>query len=149
MLDGGKLEHRLIEIFKDEDAIQWMRNIVTTNRKPIAIPIGGLLQWNEMMQYSNEEGIQGICPYGWHIPAEGEWSILVNYLDGPIVAGGMLKESGTLHWNPPNTGVTNVSGSTALPGGYRSSDGNNYSLKNWGFFWSSTETSTNDAWWDY
>ena len=135
-----------IEIFKDQDDNSMDEKYCYNNLETNCDTYGGLYQWNEMMQYSNEEGIQGICPYGWHIPAEGEWSILVNYLDGPIVAGGMLKESGTLHWNPPNTGATNVSGFTALPGGYRSSDGNNYSLKNWGFFWSSTETSTNDAW---
>ena len=49
---------------------------------------GGLYQWNEMMQYSNTPGIQGICPFGWHLPTNQEWTILSNNLGGESVAGG-------------------------------------------------------------
>jgi len=84
---------------------------------------GGLYQWDEMMQYDQyyvETDFKGICPKGWHIPRSGmsEWSELLIYLGGYDVAGGKMKEVGTFHWNTPNTGATNESGFTALPGGW-------------------------------
>ncbi len=84
---------------------------------------GGLYQWNEMMQYLTTAGVQGICPSGWHIPSDGEWSVLADYLGGASVAGGKMKEIGYNHWQSPNTGATNESGFTCLPGGARTSNG--------------------------
>jgi uncharacterized protein (TIGR02145 family) len=107
---------------------------------------GGLYQWNEMMQYSTTPGVQGICPTGWHLPTDAEWTTLTNYLGGESVAGGKMKETGTAHWLSPNTGATNSSGFTALPGGYRLYDGNFYGLTTGAYFWSSTEYSSTDAW---
>jgi uncharacterized protein (TIGR02145 family) len=60
-----------------------------------------------------------LCPSGWHVPSNDEWTILETFLGGRDVAGGMLKEAGTEHWLSPNTGATNESGFTALPGGFR------------------------------
>ena len=60
-----------------------------------------------------------LCPIGWHVPSDNEWSILAKNLGGANVAGAKLKESGTLHWTAPNSEATNGSGFTALPGGYR------------------------------
>jgi uncharacterized protein (TIGR02145 family) len=60
-----------------------------------------------------------LAPEGWHIPTDEEWEELTTYLGGIEVAGRKLKEGGTSHWNSPNTGATNESGFTALPGGYR------------------------------
>lgn len=82
---------------------------------------GGLYEWNEMMGYTSLPPFSGICPPdgGWHIPTDIEWTQLVDYLGGLSVAGGKLKEAGTAHWNPPNTGATNSSNFTGLPGGYR------------------------------
>jgi uncharacterized protein (TIGR02145 family) len=37
---------------------------------------GGLYQWNQVMDYTTEEGAQGICPPGWHVPSDNEWKIL-------------------------------------------------------------------------
>ena len=56
---------------------------------------------------------------GWHVPSYTEWTTLITYLGGSSVAGGKLKETGTVHWASPNTGATNESGFTGLPGGYR------------------------------
>ncbi len=88
---------------------------------------GGLYQWNEMMQYDTTEGIQGICPTGWHIPTDAEWCVLEQEVDSTITCsstgtrgidgGGKLKYPGTAHWQSPNTGATNSSGFTALPAG--------------------------------
>jgi len=79
---------------------------------------GGLYQWDEAMQYSTTEGTQGICPNGWHLPADAEWTILTDYLGGATIAGGKMKEAGYSHWLSPNTGATNSSGFNSLPGGY-------------------------------
>lgn len=61
-----------------------------------------------------------LCPEGWHVPTQNEWLTLSNYLGGRSAAGGKLKETGTMHWLEPNTGATNESGFTGLPGGFRS-----------------------------
>jgi uncharacterized protein (TIGR02145 family) len=60
-----------------------------------------------------------LCPAGWHIPTDAEWTSLTDYLGGESVAGGKMKESGTAHWWDPNISATNESGFTGLPGGYR------------------------------
>ncbi len=62
---------------------------------------------------------RSICPSGWHIPNDAEWTTLINFLGGENVAGGKVKESGTAHWASPNTGATNETGFTGLPGGAR------------------------------
>jgi len=107
---------------------------------------GGLYQWDEMMQYVTQEGVKGICPEGWHIPTDGEWSDLIDFLGGSSVAGGKMKETGTQHWNSPNAGATNSSGFTALPGGNRSSNSNYYNQGEIGFFWSSSELTETNSW---
>lgn len=78
---------------------------------------GGLYQWDEMMQFSLEEGAQGVCPDGYHIPTMEEIDILVQNIGGYEVAGGALKEEGTQSWNSPNLGATNSSGLTVLSTG--------------------------------
>jgi len=109
---------------------------------------GGLYQWDEMMQYLTQQGIQGICPSadGWHIPSDAEWTALTDYLDVESGAGGKMKEAGYAHWASPNTGATNESGFTALPGGYRHANGDFYNLAFKGLFWSSTEFFSDYAW---
>jgi len=108
---------------------------------------GGLFEWDELMQYSSTPGIQGICPVGWHIPTDEEYSLLVDYLGDENTAGGKMKEQGTAHWNSPNTGATNESNFTALPGGV--GDNSVYLFGQLGIearFWSSTYLSSNSAW---
>jgi len=100
---------------------------------------GGLYQWNEMMQYTTTQGVQGICPDNWHLPTDGEWTTVTNFLGGIDVAGGKMKEIGTAHWRSPNTGATNESGFTALPGGSRQTTGSMGYMGDDGCFWSSTE----------
>ncbi|MBT3206740.1 MAG: hypothetical protein HN704_12100 [Bacteroidetes bacterium] len=88
------------------------------------IVYGKLYTWPAVMNgeaSSNlaPSGVQGVCPTGWHVPSKQEWFHLQNYLGGYWPAGGKLKETGTTHWISPNSGATNISGFTALPGGYR------------------------------
>ena len=104
---------------------------------------GGLYQWGEMMNYTSASsdspsGRQGICPAGWHIPSNDEWCTLEAYLEPPgncaqtswtgTSIGGMLKETGTTHWNSPNTGATNASGFTAISSGTRGASGSFYNF---------------------
>jgi uncharacterized protein (TIGR02145 family) len=106
---------------------------------------GGLYQWDEMMQYITAEGVQGICPDGWHLPTDAELTALTTYLGGDAIAGGPLKEAGTAHWLPPNSGATNSSGFTALPGGWRNLSGVFADPGSYGHWWSSSQYSTGDA----
>ena len=89
------------------------------------------------------------CPAGWHLPSDAEWTELTDYLGGTSVAGGKLKETGTTHWASPNTGATNETGFTALPGGFRFSIGNFDVIGDNGYWWSSTENNTDNACYRY
>jgi len=116
---------------------------------------GGLYQWDEMMAYSATQGVQGICPDGWHLPTDVEWCTLEQFVDPTITCsstgwrgvdgGGKLKEAGTTHWQAPNTGATNSSGFTAFPGGHRDTNGYFGNLTDHGYWWSSSEGGSN-AW---
>ena len=105
---------------------------------------GKLYNWYAVSKTSN--GNKNVCPTGWHVPTDAEWKVLTDYLGGDSIAGGKLKEVGTTSWKSPNTDATNTSLFTGLPGGYRDNDGNYYDVGYLGYWWSSTEDSTNDAW---
>ena len=94
----------------------------------------------------NPSGVKGVCPQGWHLPSDGEWTELTDYLGGEGVAGSKLKEVGTTHWSSPNTAATNETGFTALPGGYRLSYGAFGDVGLGGAWWSSTEGDPCNAW---
>jgi uncharacterized protein (TIGR02145 family) len=112
---------------------------------------GVLYNWSAAMNgaassTTNPSGIQGVCPTGWHLPSDAEWTELTDYLGGTSVAGGKLKETGTTHWTSPNTGATNETGFTALPGGYRYNNGTFYLVGHDGYWWSATEGNATNAW---
>lgn len=88
-----------------------------------------------------------LVPAGWHVPTDAEWETLITYLGNENIAGGKMKEADTSQWHSPNTGATNSSGFTALPGGYRYTD--NGSFRQMGYdadWWSSTEVDSAYAW---
>jgi uncharacterized protein (TIGR02145 family) len=108
---------------------------------------GGLYTWYEMMQYAVSDGggtgsTQGICPEGWHLPTEYEWDNLVSAYGGDAVAGGPLKETGTSHWSSPNSGATNSSGFTGLPGGNKNTGTTFSGINDFGYYWTSTQYSS-------
>ena len=95
--------------------------------------------------------IRGICPIGWHVPSDDEFTVLTDFLGGESVAGGKMKESGLEHWNYYSEQIslesTNESGFTGLPAGYQNTNnGDNIAMGFNGYFWSSTETSSDLAW---
>jgi len=104
---------------------------------------GLLYSWNAAMNGSNVPGTQGVCPCNYHLPTDQEWTILEDYLGGRNVAGGKMKEAGTEHWLPPNTGATNSSGFTGLPAGEFDAYFNPnkfWLLHTAAVFWTSTQT---------
>jgi uncharacterized protein (TIGR02145 family) len=86
-----------------------------------------------------------LCPAGWGVPTDAEWTTLTTYLGGISLAGGKMKSTSSL-WNSPNTGANNSSGFTVLPGGYRVNDGSFTNISVLAFFWSATEFGSNYAW---
>ena len=116
---------------------------------------GGLYQWGEMMQYATQEGMQGICPSGWHLPTDSEWCTLTTYLDNTVNCSATATtgtDAGTKMksvngWNGGGNG-TNTSGFTGLPAGriWGGTSGN-YGMA--GYFRSSTLSTETDSWYWY
>ena len=96
---------------------------------------------------------RGLCPTGWHVPSDEEWTTLENFLGGSEVAGGKLKSTAMQPtpggWNSPNVGATNSSGFTAPPGGLRYSSGDFNLMTVNGCWWSSSVSSASSAWYLY
>lgn len=115
----------------------WYENNETTNKNTY----GGLYNWHAINSGK-------LCPSGWHIPSDAEWTELITNQGGENIAGGKLKEAGTTHWVSPNTGADNKSNFTALPGGYRLTNGDYEGIGYYGVWWSSTGSpSTNGRYW--
>jgi uncharacterized protein (TIGR02145 family) len=126
---------------------------------------GGLYQWAEAVQYQNgasnttspspafSGNIKGFCPTGWHVPSDGDWCTLTTFLDSTVDcsaigwtgtnAGGKMKSTSNL-WNSPNTGATNSSGFSGLPGGY-SNLGTFYQINSNNNSWTSTEANSTNS----
>ena len=104
----------------------WYNNDAATYKNPY----GALYNW-----YAVETG--KLCPTGWHVSSDKEWTTLMDYLGGYAKVGGKLKDADTTYWSSPNKGATNESGFTALPGGCRM-DGEFYFLTNASYWWTST-----------
>jgi uncharacterized protein (TIGR02145 family) len=102
--------------------------------------------WNEASKTDASQR-KKLAPIGWHVPSNAEWTTLIDYLGVGLVAGGKMIETGTTHWNSPNTDASNSSGFTGLPGGYRDSNGKAFgNIGLGGYWWSSSEYSTTATW---
>lgn len=146
-----------------DKAYCWFNNDSITN----AITYGALYSWAASMNGSassndNPSGIQGVCPIGWHMPSNAEWTELIEYL---TISGYGFEGSGndiaksmasTSNWTTFDTTGTigndqasnNSSGFTAFPGGYRDLYGNfaGTYLGAYAGFWTATENDGSDAW---
>lgn len=107
---------------------------------------GNVATYGYLYNWHVVNDVRDIAPEGWRVPTDAEWQVLVDFLGGTDVAGGKMKQTGTMYWNIPNTGATNESGFTALPGGRRNSNGSFVNMGGIGSFWSSTEHSEERAW---
>ena len=87
-----------------------------------------------------------LCPAGWHVPTDADWTTLINNLGGEAEAGGKLKATGTTYWEFPNQGATNETGFSVLPGGNRWYNGSFSSIGAGAYLWSTTEHSESYAW---
>ena len=118
-------------------------DVVSYNNDPSLGDIYWLLYtWNAAMNGSTTPGEQGVCPCGWHVPSDEEWSELETFLGGADIAGGKMKETGLDHWYSPNTGADNTSGLTILAAGEFDASYNPPSfrfLKEYAVFWTSTQ----------
>jgi uncharacterized protein (TIGR02145 family) len=112
----------------------WYKNEEATFKETY----GALYNW-----YSVSTG--KLCPAGWHVPSDEEWTVLTDYLGGEGKAGGKLKEKGTAYWVDPNAGATNEYGFTAMPAGFRYYDGKFFDFGFSGYWWSSKEYSESRA----
>jgi uncharacterized protein (TIGR02145 family) len=104
----------------------WYENDITN--KPV---YGALYNWHAVNSGK-------LCPNGYRMPTRSDWETLIDFLGGNAIAGGKLKESGTLHWESPNV-ADNSSGFTALPSGIRFYAGNFNFKGTYTFLWSATE----------
>jgi len=122
---------------------------------------GGLYQWNEMMQYTTQQGTQGICPPNWHLPTDEEWKVLEGAVDSQygigdttwddygyrgIDAGINLKT--TSGWNSGGNG-NDLFGFSSLPSGYRHFYGFFDLIGDYGNVWTSSEGDNYYAWYHY
>ena len=89
---------------------------------------------------------RGLAPTGYHIPTDAEWTNLTTYLGGESVAGGKMKSTSGWQNNGNYGNGTNTSGFTGLPGGYRSGIGDFNAIGAYGYWWSSSENGTLNAW---
>jgi uncharacterized protein (TIGR02145 family) len=125
--------------YNNTAAWSYYNNNVANNAK-----YGKLYNWYAVSPTLN--GNKNVCPTGWHVPTDAEWTVLTDYLGGENVAGGKMKEVGTTSWNSPNKNATNTSLFSALPGGYRINNGIYDNVGGYGNWWSSTEINTSYAW---
>ena len=129
---------------------------ITDNTSWYNLTTGAYCNFANDTSYTNTYGVlynwyavndnRKIAPTGWHVPTDAEWKTLATYLGGENVAGGKLKETGTTHWNSPNTEATNETGFTALPGGCRYYHGSWGYVGDYGFWWSTTERDASSIW---
>ncbi len=121
------------------------------NEQDSCTKYGGLYQWNEMMQYTTQQGVQGICPPGWHLPTDEEWKVLEGAVDSQygigdlqwdilsdyrgFDAGSNLKTTSGWYYNGNGTDLFGFSG---LPGGLRFNWGGFSNKGGSGYWWSST-----------
>lgn len=105
---------------------------------------GKLYNWFAVDAASN--GNKNVCPIGWHVPTETDWNTLLTYLGGETIAGGKMKSICASTWAAPNTGATNETGFTALPGGYRDATGPFDFAGLYAQFWAATSYDGGTAW---
>ena len=101
--------------------------------------------YGRLYNYYTVADTRKMCPTNWHVPTDADWTALTTYLGGESNAGGKLKETGYTHWVNNNYGATNETGFTALASGYRYYSGPFNMVGYYGYWWTSTDISTTNA----
>jgi uncharacterized protein (TIGR02145 family) len=136
-----------IQLVTDDN--EWANNSINGTKSPMmswynndqatytANKFGALYNWFAVSRSTN--GNKNVCPTGWHVPSDAEWTVLTNYLGGVSVAGGKMKSTGTQYWQSPNQDATNESGFSGVPGGLRYHSGQFGTIGWHGYWWSDIE----------
>ena len=114
-----------------------------TNQMDYGDDDSSVYRYGALYDWYTVDDTRNIAPDGWHVPSDSEWQILINHLGGDSTAGGKMKATGSAYWNSPNTGATNESGFSALPGGYYG--GAYFYMGYYATFWSSTEYNNSNS----
>lgn len=131
------------------DNTVWVSNINNQTSKPMMswynnditnkTVYGALYNWYALSSTTN--GKKNICPIGWHIPSDAEWTILENYI-GTQVAKKLKSKTG---WKDEINGTDDY-GFSGFPGGYRGVNGTFYSSGTLGYWWNSTSYDIYESW---
>jgi len=134
--------------YADGSLINYTPNNSAWNQNNIT---GAWARYNDSIQYEQEFGKlynwyavadpRNVCPSGWHVPTDAEWSTLITFAGGTSAAGAALKESGSAHWI--TAGGNDQFGFSALPGGYRTEVSVYTKVYEAGWWWSSTGSLSN------
>lgn len=129
-----------------QDNMQW-QNLSTGAWRHYDNDAAHDANFGKLYNYYTVTNPSNVCPTGWHVPSQAEWDGLVQVLGGADVAGGKLKEVGTVQggtgfWNAPNFGATNQVGFNARPGGAHFSNGSS-TMGNEAVFWTSDPNDLN------
>ncbi|MFA6126260.1 MAG: FISUMP domain-containing protein [Bacteroidales bacterium] len=96
---------------------------------------------------ASPSGVRGICPEGWHLPSDGEWDTLVNFLGGDFTAGWKMKSvKGWIKLDGESGDGNNSSGFNALPAGCRLKEGTFFNSGNSARFWTATACDSHTTW---
>jgi uncharacterized protein (TIGR02145 family) len=142
----------------DVQAYCWYNNLSEYSDTSGALYTWAAAMNGELSIDTIPSGVQGVCPDGWHLPSDAEWKVLEMFLGMSQTdadsydwrgsdEGAQLKETGFSNWAFPNSGGSNSSGFTAVPGGFRNAKGLFYSIDQSAAFWSTlAEEGTENAW---
>jgi uncharacterized protein (TIGR02145 family) len=135
---------------------------VTDDSEWSSLTTGAWAHYNNDILYENPYGKwynwftitdpRNVCPTGWHVPTDSEWSALINYLDpnsnggNDNTAGGKMKSIGTQFWWSPNTAATNESGFSGYPSGNRTNAGYCGGIGTESYWWSSSPDPYGSGW---
>jgi uncharacterized protein (TIGR02145 family) len=127
------------------DDNQWANSITGAwchynNDSQFDCPYGKLYNWYTVADPRN------VCPVGWSVPTDEEWTTLTEYFGTQDVAGGKMKSTGLQYWISPNYLATNESGFSGLPGGFRLDYSIFSGIRYYGYWWSSSELDAANAW---
>jgi uncharacterized protein (TIGR02145 family) len=137
-----------LPITEVEDSVTWTNNFSQSGTTPEWCyyhgDAGNNAIYGKLYNWYAIGGASGsVAPAGWHVATEADYTQLINYLGGHVIAGGKMKTTGL--WASPNTGADNSSQFTAVPAGFRFEHALYSSLGYQALFWSGTEKSAGAA----